>query len=100
MTTTERLFDIDAYGGETPKERRAATRSVASRRATLPVEPHVEPWVVLRTRLGVVPFFHLPRGRNDYNSTVALCGLTGTQVTNLGVDEMIRCPLCQLETEL
>lgn len=68
--------------------------------ASLPVEPHVEPWVVLRTTRGVAPFFHIPRGVNDYRSTVALCGLTGTEVTNLGVDEMIRCPLCQLETEL
>ena len=95
------LFDITDFGGEqTPKEKRSVSREANRSRARLPVEDHVEPWCVLRTRAGCAPFFHLPRGVNDYSSTVALCGLVGTKVTNLGVDQMIRCPLCVLETEL
>jgi hypothetical protein len=87
------LFDPDIYGpGRKP-------RSAKADRASLPIEDHIEPWCVLRTTRGVLPFFHLPRGLNDYSSTVALCGATGTKVHNIGVDQMIRCPLCQLETD-
>ena len=100
MSIDERLFDVTNYGGEqTPAEKRAIKRQAAAR-ALLPVEPHVDPWVMLRTRQGVAPYFHLPAGRNGFESTVGLCGMTGTAITNTGVDEMIRCPLCQLETEL
>jgi hypothetical protein len=55
---------------------------------------------VLRTTKGVMPFFHLPKGMNDYQSTVAMCGATGTKVHNTGVDQMIRCPLCQVASEM
>jgi hypothetical protein len=91
---SDTLFDPDIYGpGRKP-------RSDKPDRACLAVEDHVEPWCVLRTTRGVLPFFHLPRGLNDYQSTVGLCGATGTKVHNIGVDQMIRCPLCQLESEL
>lgn len=88
----ETLFDPDPYTTGTPRKERRSSEATAS----LPIEQHVEPWCVLRQTKGVLPFFHLPKGLNDYSSTVAMCGATGTKVHNIGVTEMIRCPLCQL----
>lgn len=93
---TDTLFDPDVYG---PGKKRSGSQRLPDR-ASLAVEDHLEPWCVLRTTRGVLPFFHLPKGLNDYASTVGLCGATGTKVHNIGVDQMIRCPLCQLESEL
>lgn len=89
---TDTLFDPDVYGpGTKPRKR--------SEQAKLPVEPFAEPWELIRRRDGVAPFFHLPRTRSSTGATVTLCGLTGTSITNLGVDQMIRCPLCVLELD-
>lgn len=95
-TFVEHLFDPSPFTTGTPKTRRSSGYATAS----LAVEAHLEPWCALRTNGGVAPFFHLPAGMNGYSATVARCGLTGTKIHNLGVDQMIRCPLCQLETEL
>ena len=92
---SETLFDPDLYGpGRQPR------RTTRERSTSLPVEPHTEPWAAIRQHGGVAPFFHLPRGRNGYNATVAMCGLTGTEITNAGVDQMIRCPVCVVALDM
>ncbi|HEX5016013.1 MAG TPA: hypothetical protein VFX15_00330 [Actinomycetes bacterium] len=84
---TDTLFDPDLYGpGTKPRKR--------PERPSFPVEQHEEPWVLMRNRQGVAPFFHLPATRNSAGATVALCGLQGTTITNVGVNQMIRCPVC------
>lgn len=91
---TDTLFDPDIYGPG--KKKRAVTRSVTA----LAVECHVEPWELIRQRDGVAPFFHLPLSRNALGATVAACGLQGTPITNAGVSQMIRCPVCQVASEM
>ena len=91
---TDTLFDPDIYGPGS--KRKPATRRVAG----LAIEAHVEPWTLIRQRDGVAPFFHLPLGRSHLSATIVACGLQGTEITNAGVDQMIRCPLCQVASEL
>jgi len=54
----------------------------------------------MRQRNGVAPYFHVPAARNPMGATVALCGLQGTSITNVGVSQMIRCPLCAVAQEM
>jgi hypothetical protein len=97
MSTTDRLFDVTDYGGEvTPADKRRRSRQAT---ASSPVEPHQEPWTAMRNTKGVLPFFHVVASRNSQSASLSMCGQWGTTITNLGVDEMIRCPLCQLELE-
>ncbi len=95
----DRLFDVSDYGGDepTPVERRASRRKVA---IEYPVEPWIEPWVMLRARSGVLPFFHLEASRTPFGAIAAVCGAMGTRITNDMVDQMIRCPECDLGAQL
>lgn len=90
---TDTLFDPDLYGPGTKPRRKPE-------RPSWPVEPHQEPWELFRNRTGVAPFFHVPRARNSAGAVVAICGLQGTTITNAGVDQMIRCPLCVAELDM
>jgi len=88
------LFDADIYGpGRKP-------RSAPSTSCQLPVETHVEPWELIRQRDGVAPFFHVPLSKNPLGATVTACGLQGTPITNAGVAQMIRCPVCVVALEM
>lgn len=91
----DRLFDVSDYGGEiepTPSRRKTVI--------SYPVEPWQEPWVLLRGRSGVYPFFHLERTRSSAGVVAAVCGTMGTRITNDSVDQMIRCPECDLGAQL
>jgi hypothetical protein len=90
---TDTLFDADLYGPGTPP--RAATRSVAPR-----VEAHQDPWVLIRDRGGVRPFFHLPQSRVNTGAVATVCGIIGNQITNVGVDQMVRCPGCDVGVQV
>lgn len=97
MTDSLQLFDPSAYGPGS--KQRSATLRVADR-VSLPVEDHVEPWELIRQRNGVAPFFHLPLSSNPLGATVTACGLQGNPITNAGVSQMIRCPVCQVAIEM
>ena len=92
------LFDLTDYGGTEPtaheKRRNRKTTTTSS-----PVEPHQEPWTCVRQIKGMLPFFHVIASQNSQGSVLTYCGQWGTKVTNLGVDDMIRCPMCQIELE-
>lgn len=98
MSTTERLFSMEDYGGEeiTAAEKR---RNGKTATASSPVEPHQEPWTAIRQIKGVLPFFHVIASVNSQSGALTACGQWGTKITNLGVDDMIRCPLCQIAIE-
>src|SRR5262245_3295353 len=99
----ETLFDLEPYGGETPRQRAAARRATTlelQRSSAPPVEPHVEPWILMRDRGGVLPYFHLIRVRMDTGASVTACGKMGTTITNLGVAQMIRCPECDIAVQV
>jgi len=95
---SDTLFDPDIYGPGSKK--RTATRERSSSRASLPVEPHEEPWELIRQRDGVAPFFHVPLSTNPLGATVTACGLQGNAITNAGVAQMIRCPVCVVALEM
>lgn len=102
-TLNETLFDLEPYGGETPRQRAAAKRAESAaieRSSRPPVEPHLEPWVLMRDRSGVMPYFHLIRARIDTGASVTACGMMGTQISNVGVDQMIRCPTCDIAVQV
>ena len=105
MTDTLRLFDLEPYGGNepTPSETRASERlDRASKR--LRDEPIVESlapgYRYLRNNTGVLPYAHLIASMASSGATVTLCGKIGTQLTNEGVTQMIRCPECDLGQQL
>lgn len=99
MSEALRLFDVSEMGGETTrKEQRRASVTDAS--AAPRVEAHVEPWLLIRDRGGVKPFFHLVRARADTGAVVAVCGIMGNQISNVGVDQMIRCPGCDVGVQI
>lgn len=90
---TDTLFDPDLYGPGTKKRAKPAVREY-------PVEEHREPWTVFRNRGGVAPFFHVPTTTNLMGASVAACGLQGTMITNTGVHQMIRCPVCVVALDM
>ncbi len=99
----ETLFDLEPYGGETPRQRAAAARATTlelQRSSAPPVEPHLEPWILMRDRQGVLPYFHLVRARMNTGASVTACGKMGTTITNLGVSQMIRCPECDIAVQV
>lgn len=87
------LFDADQYGAGTPP-RNAATKPEPV------VEAHEEPWLLIRRSSGVVPYFHLPKAHNGVGSVITCCGLTGTPITNAGVDQMVRCGECDVAAQV
>ena len=98
MSEALRLFDPSPWGGETtPCEKR---RTTLTERSTAVTEPHVEPWLLIRNRGGVFPFFHLVRARADTGAVVAVCGIMGNQISNVGVDQMVRCPGCDVGSQV
>lgn len=95
-----RLFDVTPYGGDepTPAEAKAAK---PRQRVELPTEAWVDPWVMIRNRSGVAPYFHLEQSRNTHGAVAAVCGLIGTRITNDGqVRLMVRCPECDMGAQL
>lgn len=95
--TQNRLFDVTDFGGAEPTARESRK---PREKPELPVEPHQEPWVLMRNARGVAPYFHLVKGRNGWDASVALCDLEGTTITNAGVTQMIRCPECEVNRKL
>ena len=91
--SSDTLFDPDLYGPGTKKR----TKKVSP---GLPVEDHVEPWALFRQRGGVAPYFHIPTTTNPMGASVAACGLQGTMISNPGVDQMIRCPVCVVALDM
>lgn len=87
------LFDPDLYGPGTKQRNRSAP-------ATTRVEPHQEPWLLIRDRQGVKPYFHIVRARADTGAVVTVCGIMGNQISNVGVDQMIRCPGCDVGVQI
>jgi len=82
---TNQLFDWEV--DEKPKRRPPAT---------IPQEPLEAGWYAFRNRRGVAPFFHLLAWESPQIGAATVCGLEGTKLSNVGVDHMIRCPLCEL----
>lgn len=96
MTDSLQLFDPSVYGpGSKPR-----SRTSSSREATTRVEPHQEPWLLIRDRQGVKPYFHIVRARADTGAVVTVCGIMGNQISNVGVDQMIRCPGCDVGVQI
>jgi hypothetical protein len=90
---SDTLFDPDVYGpGRKPRKQPVATNPL--------IEPFQEPWELMRRRDGVAPYFHMPRTRNMWGATVAMCGLQGPAISNVGVDQMIRCPVCVVALDM
>ena len=102
MNAPPKLFDVSPYGGDvTPREARADTRrSRLVVEPTARVESHVEPWLLIRDRQGVKPYFHLVRARADTGAVVTVCGIMGNQISNVGVDQMVRCPGCDVGVQV
>jgi hypothetical protein len=92
----DRLFDVTEYGGDepTPKEKPKPPKPEPI------VEAWQDPWVLLRGRSGVLPFFHLEASRNEHGAVASVCGIVGTRITNDMVTQMIRCPLCDMGAQL
>lgn len=89
------LFDVTEFGGEPPKPKEP------KQRVELPVEPWQAPWVLIRNRSGVAPYFHLEATRNEHGAVATVCGLVGTRITNEGdVAQMVRCPECDMGAQL
>lgn len=95
MSDTDRLFDLTDYGGNEP-----TPHEIERTKLQLPIEPHRPPWQMIRNQRGPLPYFHLLRGVNGFGSASTLCGKQGTVITNLGVDQMIRCPECDLSSQV
>lgn len=90
---SDTLFDTTNYGEPKPPKRKPGT-------ATIPTEPLVAGWTAVRNRHGVLPFFHLIKVEDPaYATVVTLCGSKGSRLTNVGVDYMVRCPLCDAASQ-
>lgn len=100
MTISDnRLFDVTPYGGAEPTK--TESKSHPRPHAELPVEDWVEPWVLIRNRQGVAPFFHLEQARNRHGAITTVCNLIGTRISNDGdLRRMVRCPSCDLGAQL
>lgn len=99
--STETLFDLEPYGGaETPREQAARTRAASREASRSIVEPHLDPWVLIRDRAGVKPYFHLVRSRVSTGAVSTMCGIMGNQITNVGVAQMVRCPGCDVGAQV
>lgn len=90
---SDTLFDPDVYGPGTKRRQ-------PKPKASYPVEEHREPWTVFRNNQGVAPYFHVPTTTNLMGASVAACGLQGTMITNVGVNQMIRCPVCVVALDM
>lgn len=96
MTDSLQLFDPSVYGpGKKPR-----SRTSSSGDATTRIEAHQEPWLLIRDRQGVKPYFHIVRTRADSGAVVTVCGIIGNQISNVGVDQMIRCPGCDVGIQI
>lgn len=102
MQQVETLFDLEPYGGsQTRRERTAQKRADTRQRiSSVPVEPHVEPWCMVRHRQGLHPWFHLISSQSSVGAVLALCGVRGTKVHNDGVTQMVRCPTCVVAQDI
>jgi hypothetical protein len=95
--SAETLFDPDQYGPG--KQRNARARSSVSA-IEIPVEPLAPGWRWVRNREGVLPYAHLIKANNDYQSVLTMCNRFGTLLSNEGITQMTRCPLCDMERQL
>ena len=71
-------------------------------------EPWVDPWVVISTRKGPIPYTHLPvdplrmetlrrTGSLDRTSLMTMCGEVGWPISRqgAGIGMMLPCPACK-----
>lgn len=104
---TDQLFNPDLFQSKDDKERRPA-RAKAVAPADPEPEPWVDPWVVISTREGPIPYTHLPLeparlanqrklGNIDRSSLITVCGEKGWPISReaSGVGKMIACPACR-----
>lgn len=100
------LFDPDQF--PSPADKEARTRRTPTPAEAATVEPWVEPWVVVSTRKGPLPYTHLPidpadlakarrEGFLDRTSLRTVCGLVGWPISRAaaGVGQMLACPECK-----
>lgn len=99
------LFDPSDFPSPEDVERRPRVESVKVE----PVpEPWVDPWVVICTRRGPIPYAHLPvdprqlsvlrsQGSLDRTSLLTACGEVGWPISReaSGVFHMLACPTCK-----
>ena len=88
MTSTndQRLFDMEAYGGDqTPKEHRTASREASSSRPLPPIETLTDGWRLIRNRGGVLPYAHLVKVTSSEGSALTLCDQWGTTLPRFDV---------------
>jgi hypothetical protein len=97
MTIHETLFDLESYGGEPAQQ----LRSDASERvAEVPVEDLAPGWRWIRNRSGVQPYAHLIKAQMSTASVITMCDRVGTTLSNEGITQMRRCPLCDMAQQL
>ena len=102
----EQLFDPDQYKSPEDKERKE--RKVKFLDTDPDPEPWVDPWVVVSTRKGPLPYTHLPiqpeklaalrqMGTLDRTSLKTVCGEVGWPISRqaAGIGQMLPCPSCK-----
>lgn len=103
---TDQLFNPDDYPSSGDVERRP--RNSAAVNAEPTPEPWVDPWVVISTRRGPIPYTHLPvdperleglrsAGSLDRTALLTSCGEVGWPISRAaaGVYQMLPCPTCK-----
>ena len=104
---TDQLFDPDLYPSKQDREGRSPQAKAVAPGEPLP-EPWVDPWVVVSTRKGPLPYTHLPlepaklamirrAGGLDRTSLITVCGAIGWPISReaSGVGQMLPCPDCK-----
>ena len=101
---TDQLFDPDLYRSPSDTDRKPRQ---AKQQPDMAVEPWLEPWVLISTRKGVLPFHHLPVDPTKLAAAVKAGIISGATLTECGVfgnpigkdawttNQMIRCPDCK-----
>jgi len=54
----------------------------------------------MRDRQGVMGYAHLVLSITPNGGAQTVCGKMGTKISNVGVTKMIRCPECELGSQL
>lgn len=106
-----RLFDPDDYPSKRDVERRPARTGAGTVPADPVPEPWVDPWVVISTRKGPLPYTHLPLqperlanqrklGTIDRSLLITVCGQIGWPISreSSGMSKMLPCPACKAST--
>ena len=95
---SETLFDLQPYGGELGS--RSRDREPSSARVDPPVEALAPGWRYVRNRGGVLPYAHLVKTQLGTGAVLTLCDAVGTVLSNDGIDQMRRCPACDIGVQL